>query len=219
MRSLVLSMGVMTLIAAGTAWAQAPAGGGGAAPQIPYGQTFKDFQFPIYNSGELKATIAAITAKGVTLNRAEATELKIEVYDQGKVTTTITSPQGRSLSGRPSHAHQEYGADRTRDMEATAQSCDFDQTNKKYLLRENVRVVLKNFDAGIKRPSTGTPSPPPPSSSPIIPAAGAAAGAPSSPGTVTLPPVRNDASPDIPGSYANTNVAPTPPSPPSTVTP
>ena len=68
MRSLVLSIGTVALVV-GVAWAQAP--GSGNIPQIPYGQTFKDFQFPLYQDGKLKATIAALSAKGVTINRAE----------------------------------------------------------------------------------------------------------------------------------------------------
>ena len=34
------------------------------------------------------------------------------------------------------------------DMVATSQTCDFDMITKKYIMRNNVKVVLKNFDAG-----------------------------------------------------------------------
>ena len=217
MRSLVLSLGAASLVI-GTTWAQAPASGGNV-PQIPYGQTFKDFQFPLYQDGQLKATIAAITAKGVTLNRAEATELKIDLYDLGKVTTTITSPKADLyVADRRMRTKNTVLIERA-DMEATAQTCDFDQINKKYLLRENVRVILKNFDIGSKPPSTGS-SPPTPANGPtpapttITPVAAAP-----SPAAIPSNPVRNDSMPDIPGAYANTNVTPTPPPPPNTVTP
>jgi hypothetical protein len=213
MRSLVLSMGVMALVA-GAAWAQAP-GGGGATPQIPYGQTFKDFQFPIYDKGELKAMMAAITAKGVTLNRAEATELKIELYDQGKVTTTITSPKADLYVADHRMRTQNTVLIERADMEATAQSCDFDQTNKKYLLRDNVRVVLKNFDISFNRPPAGAASP-----APVNPPASDDNTRPApSPRIATPNPPLNDSTMETPGAYANTNVAPTPSSPPGTVTP
>jgi hypothetical protein len=195
----------------GVAWAQAP-GSGGVVPQIPYGQTFKDFQFPLYQDGQLKATLAAISAKGVTINRAEATELKIELYDQGKVTTTITSPKADLyLADRRMRTKDTVLIERA-DMEATAQTCDFDLTNKKYLLRENVKVILKNFDASFKRPPTGTAAAIP--SSDATPASGNnASPAPSS----IAPPLRNDSMIDTPGAYANTNI--TAPPTPSTVTP
>jgi hypothetical protein len=215
MRSLVLSLGAISLVI-GVAWAQAPAGGGNV-PQIPYGQTFKDFQFPLYQDGQLKATLAAISAKGVTINRAETTELKIELYDQGKVTTTITSPKADLyLAERQMRTKNTVLIERA-DMEATAQTCDFDLTNKKYLLRENVRVILKNFDASFK-PSSAASSPSVPSKGPA-PSAGGNAAATPSPAVLAPHPARNDSMLDTPGAYANTNMTPAPPPPPSTVTP
>ena len=213
MRSLVLSLGAATLVI-GVAWAQAP-GGGGNVPQIPYGQTFKDFQFPLYQDGQLKATLAAISAKGVTINRAEATELKIELYDQGKTTTTITSPKADLyLADRRMRTKDTVLIERT-NMEATAQTCDFDLTNKKYLLRENVKVILKDFDTSFKRPPASTASSTP-SSGTTPPSGNTASPAPSP--TPEPNPTRNDSMIDTPGAYANTNVT-APPTPPSTVTP
>jgi hypothetical protein len=215
MRSLVLSIGTVALIA-GVAWAQAPAGGGNV-PQIPYGQTFKDFQFPLYQDGQLKAILAALSAKGVTINRAETTELKIDLYDQGKVTTTITSPNADLyLAERRMRTKNTVLIERA-DMEATAQTCDFDLISKKYLLRENVKVILKNFDIAPK-PSASGASSPTPSTGPA-PGPGDSPGSTPSPAILTPHPVRNDSAFDTPGAYANTNVAPAPSSPPSTVTP
>ncbi|HEY0257776.1 MAG TPA: hypothetical protein VGC39_10065, partial [Candidatus Methylacidiphilales bacterium] len=145
--------------------------------------------------------------------------LKIELYNLGKVSTTITSPKADLyLAERRMRTKNTVLVERD-DMEATAQTCDFDQTNKKYLLRENVKVVLKNFDAGIKPLSASSSSPAPPSGS--APAVDNAAGATPSLPLRTAPPnpARNDSVLDIPGAYANTNVMPTTPTPPRTVTP
>ena len=58
--------------------------GDAAKPLVPVGQTFKQFEFPIYQEGKLKATLDATEARGITLNRAETTDLKIQVYDSGQ---------------------------------------------------------------------------------------------------------------------------------------
>ena len=159
MRPVVLSIGICAC-ALGIAWAQ---NDGGATQQVPVGQTFKNFEFPLYQGGEKKATLTASQATGITQNRAETMDLKIQIYDNGEVTTTITSPQAdlyvAEQKMRTSHTVQIERA----DMEATAQNCDFDLQTKKYLLRNNVKVTLRNFDPGTSlTPSTGAPTAPAP---------------------------------------------------------
>jgi hypothetical protein len=205
MRFLILS--VCSFLILGVAWAQTPSGSNNA-PSIPFGQTFKDFQYPDYQNGELKATLSAVSAKGTTINRAETTELKIELYEAGKVTTTITSPKADLYLADKRMSTQNTVQIVRADMEATAQNCDFDLTTKKYLLRENVKVTLKNFDISPK-PSSSVNSPAPPSR-------------PSAPGDLTTPPPsplspipsnsEHDSLLDSPGAYASTNSAPTSPS-------
>jgi len=156
MRPLVLSIGFCTCIL-GVAWAQTA---GGTAPTVPVGQTFKNFEFPYYEDGKLKWSATASQATGVTQNRAEAMDVKIKVYDNDSVSMTVTSPQAdiyvADRKMRSSHTVQILRA----DMEATAQNCDFDLLNKKYLLRTNVKVTLKNFDAGSSLTPGGTPTAP-----------------------------------------------------------
>ena len=89
MRPLLLSV-VTCVLVLGAVWAQ-NTGESGGAPQLPVGQTFKQFEFPIYQQGVLKATLDAVEAKGITLNRAETTDLTIKIYDNGAVTTTYVS--------------------------------------------------------------------------------------------------------------------------------
>jgi hypothetical protein len=154
MRPLPLSLVLwaVALVALG----QAPAGSGsGNIPQIPVGQTYQSFEFPRYENGQLTYTLSAVSAKGLTINRAQATDLKIQIYTQGKVTTTITSPNADLYANeRTMRTKNTVKVDRE-DMTATAQSCDFNLMTKKYLLRQNVHVVLKHFDtgAGEKKPA------------------------------------------------------------------
>ena len=83
-----------------------------------------------------------------TVNRAETTDLKIDLYTNGKVTTTILSPKADLyVAERVMRTKNTVQVERA-DLEATAQACDFDLINKKYILRQNVHVLLKNFDVG-----------------------------------------------------------------------
>src|SRR5471032_1761981 len=91
MRPLLLSLGACILVL-GAAWAQ-NTGDSRNAPQLPVGQTFKQFEYPTFQDGKLKSTLYATEATGITLNRAETTDLKIQIYDNGAVTTTVTSPK------------------------------------------------------------------------------------------------------------------------------
>ena len=81
MRPLLLSLGTFCLVL-GAVWAQ-NSSDGGTGPQLPVGQTFKQFVYPDYEDGKLKVTLYASEATGITLNRAETTELKIQVYETG----------------------------------------------------------------------------------------------------------------------------------------
>ena len=179
-----------------------------SAPQLPVGQVFKQFVFPSYQDGVLKYTLFATEARGITLNRAETTDLKIDVYENGAKTTTITSPKADLIV-----AEQKMRTKNTVDIEranmsATAQSCDFDMTTSKYLLRTNVRVVLKNFDVGKSTSLGDTSTPSTSSSTPSVAAPSVPSPAPSVP--VSNP--NNDSMLDMPGAVSSTNAAPQAPS-------
>jgi hypothetical protein len=219
MRPFLFSVGA-GLLALSAAWAQAPSGSGASAPantpQIPFGQTYKDFQFPLYQNGHLAYTLSAVSATGKTTNRAETTDLRIDIYTDDKVTTTITSPKADLyIAERVMRTKNTVQIERA-DMEATAQTCDFDLNAKKYLLRENVKVILKHFDAGgapKKAASAQAQSSSPDAGAPSAPTPGPEPDAPLNPRGVP----NNQSLLDMPGSYANTNVAPIPP--PTTVAP
>jgi hypothetical protein len=202
MRPFVLSLSACFLVLS-AAWAQTTSNSGNI-PQIPYGQSYDNFKFPFYESGQLKWVLSAAKATGVSLNCAEVTDMKIEVYDNGKVTTTITSPKADLYStDRRMRTKNTVRIERS-DLEATAQRCDFDLVSKQYLLRDNVRVILKNFDATSGLGPSGkhapaSPATPPPAFGPTPPASAHA----------------SDSLLDSPGAYSNsTNAGPVSPSSP-----
>jgi hypothetical protein len=209
-------MGVMAL-GGHFAWGQAPSGGGNV-PQIPFGQTYKDFQFPMYQKGQLAYTLTAVSARGITINRAEAKDVKIDLYTDGKVTTTITSPDADLyLADRKMRSKNTVQIERA-DLEATAQVCDFDLGEKKYLLRQNVRVLLKHFDVGAS-PKTVTP----PATTGVSPTAPAVPPAPEPMPTLDEPPPpppsgtrtsrTGESLLDVPGASASPSTAPIQPPP------
>jgi hypothetical protein len=196
----------------------------GSAPTLPVGQTFKQFEFPVYEGLQLKYTLFATTATGVTLNRAETTNLKIDIYDNGTKTTTITSPKADLYVAEQKMRTKNTVLIERDDMEAKSQDCDFDVKAKKFLLRTRVHVLLKHFDVGSGAPGnakpgqpaaaatsapTSTPAPIPeaPTSAPMstpapVPEPAPAASAPMSPDQSMLA---------SPGAISDTNAAPLPP--------
>lgn len=201
MRRLIVSLGLGALVL-GAAFAQS-GGGNGSVPQLPVGQTYKDFQFPMYQDGQLKASLAASEARGITLNRAATTNLKVELYEAGKVTTTVTSPNADLyVADRKLRTKSGIVIERA-DLEATAQIADFDLFTRKYFLQGNVRVVLKNVSL-----ASGSGG-----SSGAIPRPARAAAPPA----VSPAPARDGSLLDMPGAYSNgdgSNPAPARPSPP-----
>jgi hypothetical protein len=206
MRPLLLSLGACILIL-GAAWAQ-NSGEGENTPQLPVGQTFKQFVYPIYQDGKLKATLSAVEATGITLNRAEARDVKIEIHDT--VTTTVTSPNADLYVNEEKMRTKNTVLIERTDMTATSQDCDFDLKTKKYLLRTNVKVILKHFDLSLT-PANGAVTPP--ASGPASTGASAAP----APGPISPQSAQGGESPlNSSGAYADTNSAPIPPSSPET---
>ena len=200
MRPLLLSFGACILVLS-AAWAQ-NTGDAGNMRQLPVGQRFEKFEFPDYEDGKLKATIYAEEAKGITLNRAETTDLKIQIYDNGAVTTTITSPKADLYVNEQKMRTKNTVQIERDDMTATSQNCDFDLKAKKYVMRTNVKVILKNFSLSFTPANGAAPS--------------ASTHAPSNASTTSHsashPAHGNQSLLDSPGSYADTNSAPMPPS-------
>jgi len=198
-----LRLGAFVLVLVlGTAWTLAQnSGDGGSAPQLPVGQTFKQFEYPVYQNGVLKATLSAVTATGITLNRAQTSDLKIDLYENGAVTTTVTSPNADLYVSEQKMRTKNTVLIERSDMEAFGQTCDFDLKTKKYILRTNVKVTLKHFDVSLS-PNTNAPG---------MATSPTAAKSPA-PNPAVPQPARDDGSlMDSPGSYSDTNAAPTAP--------
>ena len=212
MRPLFPSLGA-GILAVGVAAAQvAGDSGGGNAPQLPVGQTFKQFEFPVYQDGKLRYTLNAIEARGITLNRAEATNLKIEVYDNGAITTTITSPKADLYVNEQKLRTKNTVLIERSDMEATSQDCDFDVKSKKYLLRNHVRVLLKHFDISMNPATAAKPGAPGGKTPAPVPETQTTPT--STPAPIPAPARNDDSLLTSPGSYSDTNSAPIPPSSP-----
>ncbi len=185
-------------------------------PQLPVGQVFKQFVFPSYQDGVLKYTLFATEAKGITLNRAETTDLKIDVYENGAVTTTITSPKADLIVAEQKMRTKNTVQIERDDMTATSQNCEFNVKEKRFVMTTNVKVLLKHFDLSTG-PNGAAQKPATPSSksdADSVPAPAATAAVPTAP--VTPPAHSTDSLLTSPGAYADTNSAPLPPSNPVT---
>jgi hypothetical protein len=204
MRPLFLSLGAGVLVV-GAALAQNDGDDTSGKALVPVGQIFKQFEYPVYNDSTLKATLHSVQAKGITLNRVEATTLTINVYENGNVTTIVTSPDADLYMGEQKMRTKNTVRIVRSDMTATSQDCDFDLKDKKYLLQSNVKVILKNIDLGATPAKPGT--------KPGAPSARPAAKVSVAPSAQPLNPAHVDESLlDSPGAVGATNSAPIPPS-------
>ncbi len=201
------ALGACALLA-GVALAQNAGNPGDSTLRVPVGQTFRQFTFPVYGAdGQLHYSLYAVQAIGVTINRAETTDLRIDVYDNGEKTTVITSPKADLYVAEQKMRTKNTVHIERADMDATSQDCDFDVKEKSFFMRTHVKVLLKHFDVG-----AGSPKP---AASEPAPGASPATESPSPPRPTPMP---SDDSilPNSPGAYSDTNSAPLPPPPGST---
>jgi len=210
MRLLILSAAGW-LAWAGAARAQSAGSTDSGVTQLPVGQTYKQFEFPYYQAGQLKFVLTAADAKGITINRADTHDLKIDLYTDGKVTTTITSPDADLyVADQKMRTHHTVRIVRP-DLTATSQFCDFDLVSKQYLMRNSVKVTLLHFDAGKSTDPASSGAAPlaavPVKPAPDVPAAIPRANVPPPP---TVPTGEGEGLIDSPGAYASTNAAPLP---------
>ena len=214
MRLPVLSWGLgACALLAGVALAQNAGGPSPGAQSLPVGQTFKQFTFPVYGpDGQLRYSFFATEATGVTLNRAEATDLRIDVYNNGLKTTTITSPKADLYVAEQKMRTKNTVRIERADMEATSQDCDFNVKQKNFFLRTNVKVLLKHFDVGAGSP--GTSKTKASGAAPAVPQHDSAAALPAPEASTPMP--TDDSILPSPGAYSDTNNAPLPPASPTT---
>jgi hypothetical protein len=218
MRPLILSaagwLGWSVALGAPTPAAPAPppAAADTGVSQLPVGQVYKQFQFPYYQAGQLKFVLTAADATGVTISHADTHDLKIDIYSEGKVTTTITSPDADLyVADRKMRTNHTVRVVRP-DLIAISQFCDFDLVSKQYFMRNNVKVTLLHFDAG-KSISKDAAAAPTPLSMAVVPKAPPAAPVsiprPFVPPPPSVPPGEGDLI-DSPGAYSTTPTTPLP---------
>jgi lipopolysaccharide export system protein LptC len=201
MRLLTLSVAGVLVAAVAAAQAQSTSSSSDVT-QLPVGQIYKDPSYPFFDTtGQLKFTLTAQEAKGITVNRAEMTDLKIDLYTNGKVTTNITSPDADIyVADKKMRTNNTVKITRA-DSIATAKFCDFDLAAKQYTLRDHVKVVLLHFD--MKTAAPGQSAGP-------MGVAPAASGSPPHAAPSSTPAASKDSLLESPGSYSSTNNAPLP---------
>ena len=208
------------VLLAGMALAQNADGPGNGSQALPVGQTFKQFSYPVYGiDGQLRYKLFAVEATGITLNRAEATDLQIDVYDNGLKTTTITSPKADLYVAEQKMRTKNTVRIERADMEATSQDCDFNVKEKKFILRTNVKVLLKHFDVGASQMGTSKaassatmPAVPQRDSAAALPAPQSSNPMPTDESILPSPGAFSDTKPAPSPSDSDTNAAPLPPS-------
>lgn len=125
-------------------------------PPGPIGETIKRFALEQRNpeTGELQAMLRGEAAKVVTVNRTEITNMAIEIMNGDKINLILTSPQCNywHLEGRLSTNHSVKVL--RDDMEIDAQNMEWDYKERKGVLRNNVRVVLKGIDLSTPAPAS-----------------------------------------------------------------
>jgi hypothetical protein len=152
LRALALLLLGTAVLRAQSPSAPAPTGGPRPPQQVnamPLGSVIKDFVMPQRNAaGDLTANVTGAEANVVSLNRTLITGLKVELYDDGKVTTTITAPTcdywtvEKRLSGHDGVLIEKPEA------RITAAAVDWDFKSQVAILHRNVRVVLPKFAVG-----------------------------------------------------------------------
>lgn len=120
------------------------------------GQVTKGFTLPQYQDGKQTAMISGDEARVISVNRTEITGLKVDLYEDGKVTTTITSPKSDYWNA-DNKMRTRYGVEIKRpDMTVSAQTMEWEIKEQRGVLRQNVKVVINTLD--LSAPAT-SPNP------------------------------------------------------------
>ncbi|MGD9895462.1 MAG: hypothetical protein AB7T14_00065 [Candidatus Methylacidiphilaceae bacterium] len=129
---------------------------------IPLGSVVKEFRLPQRNAeGALEGMVTGREARAISVNRTEILDMKIELYDQGKVGTTILSPRCDlwKLEDRLS-THSGAVVERP-DLRLTSQIMDWEVGGHRGVFRQNVRVVLFHLPLGKPSGQQSAEKPPP----------------------------------------------------------
>jgi hypothetical protein len=132
----------------GAAWA--PAEDPQTKAPGPVGQTIKGFVLDQRDpeTGELKATLKGESAKVLTANRTEITNMTISLIEENKVGLSITSPKCNFW-----HTESRLSTNNSvrvvrDDLEIEAQNMEWEYKERRGVLRNKVKVTLKGLDLG-----------------------------------------------------------------------
>ncbi|WP_018291947.1 hypothetical protein [Verrucomicrobium sp. 3C] len=135
------------------AFAFAPATLWADSASIPLGSVVKEFRLPQRNAqGGLDGVITGREAHAISVNRTEIIDMKIELYDQGKIGTTILSPRCDLWKLQDRLSTQSGAVVERPDLRLTSQTMDWEVGEHRGVFRQNVRVVLFHLPLG-KPPS------------------------------------------------------------------
>ncbi|MDD2677221.1 MAG: hypothetical protein PHP75_07125 [Methylacidiphilaceae bacterium] len=133
--------------------ASAPATARADSASIPLGSVVKEFRLPQRNTqGGLDGVITGREAHAISVNRTEIIDMKIELYDQGKIGTTILSPRCDLWKLEDRLSTQSGAVVERPDLRLTSQIMDWEVAEHRGVFRQNVRVVL--FHLPLAKPSS-----------------------------------------------------------------
>ncbi len=116
---------------------------------IPLGSVVKEFRLPQRNAqGELDGIITGREARAISVNRTEILDMKIELYDQGKIGTTILSPRCDLWKLEDRLSTQSGAVIERPDLRLTSRIMDWEVGAHRGVFRQNVRVVLFHLPLG-----------------------------------------------------------------------
>lgn len=116
---------------------------------IPLGSVVKEFRLPQRNAqGGLDGVISGREARAISVNRTEIMDMKIELYDQGKIGTTILSPRCDLWKLEDRLSTQSGAVVERPDLRLTSQIMDWEVGAHRGVFRQNVRVILFHLPLG-----------------------------------------------------------------------
>jgi hypothetical protein len=150
----------------------------------PVGQVIKNFTMPQTDaSGNITSVTSGDEARVISQNRTQIFNMKIDLYEGNDVTTVILSPKCDLWKSINKLRTRDGVIIKRPNMEITAKTLDWECNERRGTLRQDVRVVLQNFD--LSKPVAGTrpakPAAPADPASPSTPPAAAGASADSVP--------------------------------------
>lgn len=146
-RTLILSVSALLAgVAVSSAQQPKPEPAKSPTSNMTQGQVTKGFTLPQYTDGKLTAMINGGEARVISVNRTEITDLRVDLYEDGKVATTITSPKSDYWNA-DNKMRTRFGVEIKRpDMIVTSQTMEWEIKEQRGVLRNNVKVVLLTLD-------------------------------------------------------------------------